>query len=491
MREKLIKVIGFCAIIVGISCCLANVLRFKYADGILPMENFYKEKPGSMDVICLGSSHTFCNISTKTLWEEFGIASYDLAGSVQPFWNSYYFLKEALLSQKPKLVILDVYRAMEDREYIDHSRIIKNTFGISSFNNRVFAIWKSAPKSQRIHYWLEYPTYHRRYMEISKGDFDRNSNNLLVYSKGFGLITRTNAYESPRIESSPSSSPLSKKTEEYLLKIIELCREHSIPLLLCVTPYAGDTMSDEAFYATVQEIAQENGVSYINFNHHYKQMALDFSSDAADPAHLNYKGSAKFSRYLGQYIKRHYDLSDHRGEEGWDSYEKMRRMFQWRIENHELSETKELSAFLDKLKAQRDHYLLVVCLQGGYKAGLEDPSIREKLEGLGVSIEDANKNDVWVIDDGKTVFHAGKEDCFDWHMRKNPGFVRVSCDRRGGLIKCNINREEEKLIPQGLSIVVYDRIDYYSTIDHIVDRAGFSLKDGKFGLKQTLQRNAT
>lgn len=489
MREKFIKVIGFCAIIVGIGCCLANVLRFKHGDGILQMEYFYKEKSGSIDVICLGSSHTFININTKTLWEEFGISSFDLAGSVQAFWNSYYFLKEALLYQKPKLVILDVYRALEDREYVDHSRIIKNTFGISSFNNRVSAIWKSAPKSQRIHYWLAYPTYHRRYAEISKADF--HPNDLRVYSKGFGLSTKTTALDTPQIGTSSKSSPLFKKTEEYLLKIIELCKEYHIPLLLCVTPYAGDNMNDESFYTTVQDIAQENGISFINFNHHYVQMALDFSCDAADADHLNYKGNEKFSRYLGQYIKKYYNLPDHRGEEGWESYEIMRRMFQWRIDNHELSETKELSAFLDKLKAQQDRYLLVVGLQGSYIAGLSDSSIREKLKALGVSIEVANKNDVWVIDGGKILFHAGKEDRFDWHMRMNPGVVRVSCDRRGGLIKCNINREEESFIPHGLNIVVYDKNDYHPVIDHVIDRAGFSLEEGKFGLKQELQRCAT
>lgn len=489
MREKVIKVISFCAILVGISYCLTNVLCFKYGDGILQMEYFYKERPGSIDVICLGSSHTFININTKTLWDEFGIASYDLAGSVQPFWNSYYFLKEALLYQKPKLVILDVFRAVEKREYIDHSRVIKNTFGISSFYHRVFAIWKSAPKSQRMHYWLAYPTYHRRYAEISKADFQPND--LRVYSKGFGISTKTTALKTPQIGMSSKSSPVSEKTEEYLLKIIELCNEYHIPLLLCVTPYAGDSMNDEAYYVTVQNIAQEKGISYINFNHHYEQMALDFSFDAVDTSHLNYKGNEKFSRYLGQYIKRHYNIPDHRGEEGWASYDTMSRMFQWRIENYEVSKTKELSAFLDKIKVHQDRYLLVIGLQGNYKAGLAEASIREKLEELGVFIEDENKNDVWVIDDGKIVFHAGKEACFDWHMRENHGFVRVSCDRSGSLIKCNINREEETFIPHGLSIVVYDRNDYHPAMNHIIDRAGFSLQDGKFGLKQALQRNAT
>lgn len=491
MKQKFIKIVFFCAIIIMCGVCLVNVLGFKYVDGILPMENFYKERPKTIDVICLGSSHTFFNISTKTLWEEFGIASYDLAGSVQPFWNSYYFLKEAILYQQPKLVILDVYRAIEDREYVDHSRVIKNTFGISSAENRISAIWKSAPKSQRLHYWLAYPTYHQRYMEISRADFLRDDNNLLTYSKGFALMMKTTAYATPQLATSIASSPLSAKTEEYLLKIIKLCQEHHVPLLLCVTPYAGDNIKEEAIYAAVQDIARAHDVSYINFNHHYTQIGLDFSCDAGDTAHLNYKGAEKFSRYLGQYIKKHYDVPDRRGEVGWESYENMRQMFQWRIENHEMAEIKEISAFLDKLVEQKDRYLLVVGLQGNYQTIAKNSLICAKLETLGVSIKSAKQNDVWVIDAGKRVFHAGAKKPFDWHMLMNPGFVRVSCDGGNGLIKCNINREEEIFLPQGLSIVVYDRMDYYPTISHIIDRAGFSTKGGKVSLKQPLQKKAT
>ena len=491
MKQKLIKISFFCVIVIMCGICLVNVLCFKYSDGILSMENFYKERLGSIDVICLGSSHTFCNISTKTLWEEFGIVSYDLAGSSQPFWNSYYFLKEAILYQQPKLVILDVYCATGDREGFNHGCIIKNTFGISSFCNRLMAIWNSAPKNRLIHYWLAYPIFHQRYMDISKSDFLRDDNNLLAYSKGFGITMRRNVYVAPQIEIPTDSKPLSAKTEVYLLKIIEFCHEHHIPLLLCVTPYSGDNMQDEEIYATVKNIAKANDVPYINFNYHYTQMGLDFSIDAADTSHLNYKGNAKFSRYLGRYIKKHYDLPDHRGEAGWESYENMRQMFQWRIENHEVSETKEISAFLDKLIEQKERYLLVVGMQGNYQAIVDDPLICAKLETLGVSIRDATQKDVWVLDAGKKVFHAGSKKPFDWHMLLNPGFVRVSCDSGNGLIKCNINREEETFLPQGLSIVVYDRMDYHPTIDHIVDRAGFSLKEGKVSLKQSLQTMAT
>ena len=226
MKRNCIKIIGFLMIIVLCGMGLARVFCFKYADGIMQMDNFYNERRDSIDVLCLGSSHMFVNINPKTLWEQFGIASYDLGGSAQPLWNTYFYLKEALEYQKPKVVVLDVYLATFKGEYIDHSRIIKNTFGISSISNRINAIWKSSPQSQRIHYWLTYPTYHQRYGELSKADFfpqyvtsNYNNDKSLFFSKGHMMFTPMIPQTPPNIQ---AASPVSLfgKTAEYLSRII-------------------------------------------------------------------------------------------------------------------------------------------------------------------------------------------------------------------------------------------------------------------------------
>lgn len=490
LLRMITKIIGFLTIVILVGYYFMNILCCKYADGTMQMENYYKEKPETIDVICLGSSHTFCNINPKTLWEEFGIASYDLASSLQPFWNSFFYLKEALLYQKPKLVILDVFRAMETNEYIDHSRIIKNTFGISSFCNRFSAIWHSSPEYQRIHYCLAYPAYHRRYSDISKADFIPQSNShknekTLVFSKGLFLFTNTSEQLEPKIEIPSSGRSLSAKTTEYLFKIIELCKDNHIPLLLCVTPYAGINVNHEAYYTTVQAIAREEGIPFINFNHCYRNIGLDFSKDMADSNHLNHRGSAKFSRFLGEYIKTQYNLSDHRGEIEYDSYETMCKLLQLKIDNQEVSDTKNITEFVNAVKGQQERYLLIIGVQGDYQLALSDSTECEKLGEIGIFPGESCENDVWVIDEGTCVFHAGKTKPFDWHMIMQSGFVRVSCDEKSGRINCNLNREIETFISHGLSIVVYDKI-----MEQIVDRAGFPVQDGCFKMKQSLKKNA-
>ena len=71
------------------------------------LEYLYKQDADTVDLLVLGSSHAFEDVNTSVLYERYGISSYILAGSIQPFWNSYYYLQEALMSQRPRLVILE------------------------------------------------------------------------------------------------------------------------------------------------------------------------------------------------------------------------------------------------------------------------------------------------------------------------------------------------------------------------------------------------
>lgn len=487
MKKNIIKVVLFLAILLLIGNAFSKVLCFKYADGIQSMEYFYKEPRNSIDVLCVGSSHMFCNINTKTFWEEFGISSYDLGGSVQPVWNSYFFLKEAFSYQKPKVVVFEVYRAVENRNYVDHSRIVKNTFGIASLYNRVEAIRTSSDKSMRPHYLLAFPTYHQRYNEIGKANFipqdgaeNVDNEKGMLYSKGFFLFTATKPQETEGIYTESVKS-LAEKTEKYIYKIIDLCKENDVPLIFVVTPYAGDSKRDESYYARVAEIANDNDIPFVNFNHIREKIGIDYSTDAADSSHLNHRGSMKFTNYLGNYLKEHYELPDHRGEAGYASYDAMCQFLQHKIDNQELQESKELDGVLECVINGINRYVTIISLQGDYDFVRKNEKICTQLERLGISVESLGKNNIWVIDGNMDQFHGGEEEVFDWHMLLKDGFIRVVRNKQTQSIECNINREQQMLISNGLSIVVYDK-----EMDCITDRAGFVFEDGKLGEKKIL-----
>ena len=101
---------GFTAVLALLLTLLAchNVLLLKSEDGISQCRSLYKQKKDSIDVLFLGSSRIFCNVRTGILWDEYGIASYDLGGAETTMMSSFYHLSEALKTQHPEVVVLEV-----------------------------------------------------------------------------------------------------------------------------------------------------------------------------------------------------------------------------------------------------------------------------------------------------------------------------------------------------------------------------------------------
>lgn len=125
MKKNLLKITTFLLVFSLLFSCFHKIFKFKDADGIFSLTAFYREPEDSIDVIFFGSSHIFENINTGILWSDYGIASFELCGSVQPLWNTYYYMKEALKTQTPQLMVLDIYRAVEWEDYDKESRVIK------------------------------------------------------------------------------------------------------------------------------------------------------------------------------------------------------------------------------------------------------------------------------------------------------------------------------------------------------------------------------
>ena len=68
---------------------LGYVLGANY-DGNQSMDGVYRLDKDSVDVVFYGSSHVYSGVNVAALWDDYGIAGYDMAGTMQTLWNSYY-----------------------------------------------------------------------------------------------------------------------------------------------------------------------------------------------------------------------------------------------------------------------------------------------------------------------------------------------------------------------------------------------------------------
>lgn len=325
MKKNICKVVGFLFILSIVMFKLNDVVAFKYTDGVTQMEHFYDLEEGTVDVLVLGSSHAFVDVNPAMLYEDFGIASYDLCASMQPMWNTYYYLQEALKYQKPNLIVLDVYRLVEAFPYAKESKIVKNTYGMRLSRNKYEAIKASLSEEDKgdlLLHMVEFPSYHSRYVDLTQEDFERS---LVVNDsyKGAHPVTEVAPMERPELSEITETMEIEPKTMEYFEKILLTAKEQGIPVLLINAPYIVQP-DDKKIYNTLEKYLETQtiykNVDYVDFNTMYDEMGLDFTTDFADHNHLNVNGLPKFNRMLGTYIEGKYDLTDRRGDAAFASY---------------------------------------------------------------------------------------------------------------------------------------------------------------------------
>lgn len=365
--QEAAKAAGFAALLVVLLSSFFSAFRFKYGDGIYSIEKFYELEDNTVDVLVLGSSHAFEDINPAVLYADYGIAAYDLCGSVQPMWNTYYYLTEALKTQQPRLVILEAFCTSFTDSYSDESRIIKNTFGMKPSLNWLGALRASVPGGKLFEYLFQFYRYHSRYAaDLSEKDFLENQGMALYQDwKGFGCNFSHAAQAIPdALSLHLDSEPLYEKTETYYRKIIELCQSRSIPLEIVVSPYAVSP-EEQRLYLTAESIAAEYDVPFTNYNDPALQaeISFDYALHMADSAHLNSVGNVLFSRHLGSQFTEKYDLPDRRGDARYASWDRNAQYFQRTLKNHALSELQNLHAYTSSI-ASDPGYTVFVSISG-------------------------------------------------------------------------------------------------------------------------------
>lgn len=477
MYKKIMKIGIFILVLIILGGIFVKDFQFKYGDGIYPLQVFYEQESNSIDVMCFGSSHIFENVNTGVLWDEYGMASFNLCGSVQPLWNTYYYMKEALKTQSPKVMVLDVYGAVQTSKYTDDSRIIKNNYGLKLSMDKINSIKASAPKEKWLPYMLEYPTYHSRYTELSRTDFEKH---LGIKNwenwKGFGINTATTPLQRPNVSNITEKVELMEKTETYLRKIIQLSKDNQIPLVLIKTPYSVSE-DEQVYYNKVSDIAKEYHVPFINYNLLYDEIGVDFLSDFADASHLNHRGNTKFTNTIGKYLKENYMIPDRREDKGYESYNIMAEDCKRIVQNQKLKEIKDLNSYLDLVN--NNEYLIVLSANGNYKNGSNYEEIKNKLKNLGIELEQVEKDSVWVSNNNYIEYVSVEENKYEWHMETNGGntlMVSRKDDKQLPVIKLGYSEYTES--DNAINMFIYDKVT-----DTLVENVVFDGNSGYIAIR--------
>lgn len=469
MKIKIIKIVSFLIIFILLLNTINNILNFKRELGNDQIKSFYKEKRNSIDVLFIGSSRVFCNISPAVLFKNYGISSFSLATSESPFWNNYYLIKEALKKQKPKLIVLEIGMSPIGIEYNHPLSIIP---ALKMSINKINTIIECAPKISWNEYFNPLLLYHSRYNQLSTNDFYNNYNHLfdnkyyynynLDNFKGYIVLTNSVIVEYKNINTSETVK-LYPKMEKYYRKIIELVKTNNIELLTILAPFDANE-SYYLYYNSVKEIANEYNIDFLDcYLNSYKY--LDFTADFNDASHLNYNGAYKFSMYLGEYLKKNYDfLPDRRGNPKYSSWEANVKHENKHIYNIKLKKIDNIYKYINNIKNIED-YIISITLLGDYKK--DDPIIKDIINSFNIN-NLYLKNVSYVIEDKKIIYSSAG--LSNYLFYKNIGKYNDLVLENGN--KLSINRINYIKTQNGINILIYDKLT-----EEIVDNIYLEYKE--------------
>ena len=471
--------------------------NFKYLDSIYKMRAFYKLPENSVDILALGSSHTYQGINTATLWNEYGAAAFDLCGAAQPVANTYYYFKEALKTQNPKVVLFDMYSMCVNSDYPDEGTGIKNTYGMRFSRDKLDAVDVTFEEPKQYYYSIL--QYHTRYGDLTEEDFFPYHANKNMYAdyKGFYCYFRTEDISSYGDVSNTSYFvPLAEKNREYLLKIIDLAKQNDIQLIMLGLPFGAESYN-EGVYKTCKLIANANGVPFYDFLSDYREACgIDYTTDFSERQHLNHSGSEKITKWIYDNILSGCGIPDRRGDEKYASWERDAYVFERQLKNYRLAKETNIADYAGKLAGDKGYTVIATSQAiGGVNVQLAlENGLFTFYDFVGVGDGSGRYGDGAWISRAGTVEHSYPMDELGF-----AGTISLSRFHDTAIYRVQLYTEEGEpesfvnsiLVDEydctgnrsdGLNIVVYD---YFT--DSVVDIAYFGYKNcvfSHFGLPE-------
>lgn len=275
---------------------LSAVLRPARVDYGAVWGPYLAEPEDSLDYLYLGSSYAYCDVDPAVIYGETGLTGYVLAGPEQTLSQTYWYLREALETQSPSLVVLEA-SALEFARYQDYTQV---NVGYMPFGlNKLGAIFTASEPELRTGLLFDLYFYHSRWKEITLAGaaqaLQPPHTDLL---KGYTAVDGT--FE--EIASGPftrESQPREVYEENLsdLAKIAGLCRERQVPLIVVFHPTYSQIAPEDR--AAIREDVAALGVPFYDWSEDMDSAGIQPELHFYDPGHLNREGAARFSAWLG------------------------------------------------------------------------------------------------------------------------------------------------------------------------------------------------
>lgn len=314
--KKVFQVILFFVILVVLIKLASELFAFlgkksvgKVQDRNTNITGIQIEEEDTIDVLILGDSESYTSISPMQLFDETGVTSYICGQSAQRIIETYHALETALKTQNPKVIMIETNTFFRRKDAgTERSKVLFETL---QYNFQLF-----------------------RYHNLWKRAFYASSDTRSDY-KGFVIRNWSDAYEGGKyMEESNKSREVDEFICGYMDSIVEMCNERGIKIILYSAPSPKNY--NMAKHNGLVKFAEKYGVEYLDLNEITDELQLNWSTDTADKGdHLNLNGAQKVTTYIGTYLTETCQLTDHRGTELGEKWQKLVEIYKKDIEKSE------------------------------------------------------------------------------------------------------------------------------------------------------------
>ena len=289
--------------------------------------------PDYYDIIFCGNSTAVTNISNQILYSDYGVAGITVGEPEQMMYLTYYTMEEALKNQNPKVIIYDIQNLYytkehqknnigEREDHCVHYSLDEMKNGKTKYN-AVKQTIELNNQSNYLNYFCKMYDRHSNWENITKENFSNLNDPYMIL--GNNLLFGIYEYPNERVETNIKDNDGKKQylpqiNIKYLDKLVELCNQKKIPLV--ITRSAGDRDWSLGVYNYMSDYAKKKGIIYLDIGEVVDEASIDWNTDTNDGRHLNIVGAYKWTKYLMDYLIKNFDFVDRRVDEKYDRLKK-------------------------------------------------------------------------------------------------------------------------------------------------------------------------
>lgn len=334
MKKTLKKLLFLIFLISGVFICLNMVFKTPhFQENTRKTFNALSSKT-NIDVIFYGSSRSYRTFNPLIVDAYSKTISFNLGGEAQRVPITDLIFEESLKKATPKLAIIEIHeKTMKFPEDRKRKGVQLRSLDFVSFLsiNKLNKVLKYYAPKELLGVYFPLIRNHAKWKYINFFSLDKSIKNKDYFNRGYlGSTDKLNEEEEEKFIEFNSESIIPKRGKKTItetdkiniLNFISLAKQNNIEVLIVSAPDMRSKYHNYTFFDELNDICIEQGLNYINFNDHYKELNIGYD-DFQDPGHLNIHGSIKASVFLSNYINKHYNLPDRSTEELWKENQKL------------------------------------------------------------------------------------------------------------------------------------------------------------------------